>query len=270
MKKRIVFSLLVIPFLAACGADKEHASPSAFSSTVTETESRTKAAAVSADSGTNEPESETESETVLPSAVPCTTAPEPETETVLSTVPERVPAQGELVRILDYIPDAVIDLRYATENNFTGTVIYDDAEAYLCYGTVKKLTLVQEELKEKGFRIIIWDAYRSEEAQWRLWEVCPNPTYVADPRKGVTSHSRGNTIDIGIVCADGSEAELPSAFDEFSSLADRDYSDVSSEAAENARLLEEVMYRNGFTGYRGEWWDYSDTDIYELIIPSGS
>ncbi|MDE5771801.1 MAG: M15 family metallopeptidase [Ruminococcus sp.] len=196
-----------------------------------------------------------------------TTTSVSERKITVTTVETKDVPDGELVRILDYIPDAVIDLRYATSNNFTGTVIYDDTEAYLCYGTVKKLAKVQNELKEKGFSIIIWDAYRSSEAQYRLWEVCPNPTYVADPRNGTTSHGRGNTIDLGIVYADGSEVELPSGFDEFSLFADRDYSDVSEEAAENSRLLEKIMNTYGFNGYWGEWWHYSDENTYTLIIP---
>lgn len=186
------------------------------------------------------------------------------TRTVTVTTVKEDVTDGEFVRILDYIPDAVIDLRYATTNNFTGTVIYDDSEAYLCYGTVKKLAKVQEALKEKGFSIIVWDAYRSEEAQYRLWEVCPDPTYVADPRNGTTSHSRGNTIDLGIVYTDESEVELPSGFDEFSLIADRDYSDVSAEAGENSRLLENIMNEYGFNGYWGEWWHYSDKDVYDI------
>ena len=182
----------------------------------------------------------------------------------VTTVKEEV-SDGKLVCVSDYIPDAVIDIRYATTNNFTGTVIYDDSNAYLCYGTVKKLLKVQEALKEKGFSIIIWDAYRPEEAQYKLWEVCPNPTYVANPQNGTTSHSRGNTIDLGIVYTDGSEVELPSGFDEFSLLADRDYSDVSEEAGENSRLLEEIMTTYGFKGYWGEWWHYSDENVYTII-----
>lgn len=187
----------------------------------------------------------------------------------VKTVEKKNPPDGELVRILDYIPDAVIDLRYATTNNFTGTVIYDDNdnEARLCYGTVKKLAKVQNELKEKGYSIIIWDAYRSSEAQYKLWEVCPDPTYVADPEKGGSSHNKGNTIDLGIVYTDGSKVELPSDFDEFSLLADREYSDVSAKAAENSNMLEEIMNKYGFNGYWGEWWHYSDEDIYTLIIP---
>ena len=132
---------------------------------------------------------------------------------------------------------------------------------------MKKLFNAQEELKENGFSIIIWDAYRPETAQYRLWEVCPNPVYVADPRNGITSHSRGNTIDLGIVYTDGSKVELPSGFDEFSTLADRDYSDVSTQAAENSQLLEDIMTRYGFEGYWGEWWHYSDIYTYDLITP---
>ncbi len=183
----------------------------------------------------------------------------------IETSSETVPEDGQLVRILDFIPDAEIDLRYATTNNFTGTVIYDDSEAYLCYGTVKKLACVQSELKEMGYRILIWDAYRSPEAQWKLWETYPDPAFVANPNNGITSHSQGNTIDISLVYEDGSLVEMPSAFDEFEAIADRDYSDVSETAAENSRLLEKIMYKYGFTGYYGEWWDYSDTNQYELI-----
>ena len=177
---------------------------------------------------------------------------------------DKEPEDGQLVRVLDYIPDAKIDLRYATTNNFTGVKIYDDPEAYLCYGTVKKLINVQDELREKGYCILIWDAYRSPEAQWKLWEVYPDPVFVANPNNGITSHSLGNTIDISMVYADGTPLEMPSAFDEFSAIADRDYSDVSDTAAANSMQLEDVMYRNGFTGYYGEWWDYSDTESYEL------
>lgn len=189
--------------------------------------------------------------------------------TVISTISTEIPNDGKLVRILDYIPDAVINLKYATNDNFTGTVLYDDAEAYICYGTVKKLMKVQTELKEKGYSILIWDAYRSPEAQQRLWDAYPNPNFVADPRNGLTSHSRGGTVDIAIVNTDGSAVELPSAFDEFSAVADRDYSDVSATAAENSQMLEKVMYENGFKGYRGEWWDYTDTDAgtYTLEEP---
>lgn len=180
------------------------------------------------------------------------------------TEPWIEPSDQDFVRILDYIPDAVIDLRYATENNFTGQVIYDFNDPWLRYGTVKKLMKVQSTLAESGYRLKIWDAFRPTAAQFRLWEVCPDSTYVANPHNGFSSHSRGNTIDITMVYSNGTEVLMPTGFDDFSKLADRDFSDCIKEAAENAAYLEKIMAENGFSGYYGEWWHYSDTNSYPV------
>ena len=178
---------------------------------------------------------------------------------------DKPPKDEDLVLIKDYIPDAVFDIRYATENNFTGKKIYDSSDAYLRYGTVKKLIAVQDDLKKQGYRLLIWDAFRPTEAQRKLWEAFPDPNFVSDPSKGFSGHCRGNTVDITIVRSDRSEVEMPSGFDEFGALADRDYSDVSANAAENARLLEQIMIKNGFTGYSKEWWHFSDTVKYDVV-----
>ena len=172
-------------------------------------------------------------------------------------------ADAAFVRVTDHIPNIFIDLRYATESNFTGQAIYDFRDAYLRYGTVKKLIAVQNELRSQGLILKIWDAFRPTAAQFRLWEVCPDPSYVADPTKGFSDHSRGNTLDITLCYADGTELKMPTGFDDFSALADRDYSDCAPEAAANAKLLESIMTKHGFTGYAGEWWHYSDTTSYD-------
>lgn len=185
-----------------------------------------------------------------------------------SVAPEDVtplPDDAELVDISDYVDGVAIDLRYATENNFTGQVIYESNTALLRYGTVKKLIEVQKELNRLGYGLLIWDGYRPTEAQQKLWDICPDPNFVSDPGKGYSGHCRGNTVDVTLIRLDGNEVEMPSAFDEFSALADRDYSDVSETAAENARLLESVMLKHGFTGYSKEWWHYSDTVKYDVI-----
>ena len=176
-----------------------------------------------------------------------------------------VPKDGQLVLIREYIPDAVIDLRYATANNFTGKVIYKSSEAYLCYGTVKKLMAVQEELRKYDMKLVVWDAYRPMAAQFRLWEVCPNPDFVADPRNSITAHARGNTVDISLVRTDGSLVEMPSEFDDFSTRANRDYTNTPEEAAGNSQLLERIMTENGFEGLHSEWWHYYDKEEYRLI-----
>ena len=199
-----------------------------------------------------------------PKAAPVS-APEAVETSVPPEATTSAPANEELVRVKDYISTIYVDLKYATHDNFTGEIIYDFTDASLRYGTVKKLAEVQAELLERGYSLKIWDAYRPTSAQFRLWEICPDATYVANPNTGFSSHSRGNTIDVTLVRSDGSEVETPTGFDDFSTLADRDYSDVSGEAAKNAMLLEQAMVSHGFLCYTMEWWHYSDSDSYSVV-----
>lgn len=179
---------------------------------------------------------------------------------------EKEPEDDEYVLVNKYIPDIYVELMYATDNNFTGVRIYDFTDAYLRYGTVKKLANVQKELKEQGYSLKIWDAYRPFEAQQKLWEVYPDPNYVANPANGMRRHNLGGTVDITMVAADGSVISMPTEFDDFSLKADRNYSDIDNEeAVNNVMILQSAMENNGFTGYQGEWWDYSDTVEYEAV-----
>lgn len=174
------------------------------------------------------------------------------------------PNDGDFVRVLDHIPDISVELLYGTEENFTGQRIYEFSDVWLRYGTVKKLALVQEELREKGLSLKIWDGYRPKTAQQKLWEICPDPAFVSDPNKGTNSHCRGIAVDVTLVDQEGQELVMPTGFDDFSALADRDYSDCSAEAAENAEYLEELMSRYGFKPYQKEWWHFADTQEYPL------
>ena len=154
--------------------------------------------------------------------------------------PTPEPEKDAFVQVAAWLPDVKTELRYATENNFTGQVIYSFDEAWLRYGTVQKLAKAQSLLAEQGYSLLIWDAFRPTAAQWKLWEVFPDPVYVANPEKGYSSHSRGNTVDVTLVTSAGELVEMPTEFDDFSLLADRDYSDVPEEAAQNALLLEKL------------------------------
>lgn len=169
---------------------------------------------------------------------------------------------NEYVPVKNYISNIYIDLRYASSNNFTKKVIYDFQEAYLRYGTIQKLKKVQDELWTYGYSLKIWDAYRPMEAQRKLWDVVNNPRYVANPKKPI-GHNLGGTVDITLVKRDGQEIPMPTEFDDFSLKADRNYDDIqSAEAIQNVKLLEKVMRKYGFKGYKNEWWDYSDTHSY--------
>ena len=240
--KKILMLLLTLLLLTGCGKQEIPESTQLTEETV---------ATVQTESSVPTAEAPTVPPTTLPETIP-TLPPEPESDEVF-------------VRVLDYIPTAVQELRYATEDNFTGQVIYESADAYLRYGTVKRLMVVQNGLKPLGYKLLIWDSYRPVEAQFKLWEICPDSTYVANPNKGYSSHSRGNTIDVSIVTLAGKEVEMPTGFDDFSVEADRDYSDVSQTAAENALMLEQIMEDAGFRGYSGEWWHYTDTTDYPVI-----
>lgn len=180
----------------------------------------------------------------------------------LDEMPDR--HDTDFVKVRDYIPDVIVELKYSTSNNFTGKVVYDFTEVYLRYSTVLKLMEVQAELRQQGLRLKIWDGFRPMEAQQLLWNAKPDPMYVSNPKTGTNSHSRGNTVDVTLVDAQGKELEMPSGFDEFNSFADRDYSDCTNAAAENAKKLENVMENHGFVGLESEWWHFTENKDYPI------
>ena len=243
MKRLIAIFLVMASFLSFFGCGVQQA-PGATTEPVS--------------SETNSPDTAPPGEPTSEDTVPLLSG----TDTPAITQPE--PEDDAFVPVLDYIPDIVVELKYSAEDNFTGQRIYLFHDAYLRYGTVKKLLRAREILQAQGLGLKLWDAFRPVSAQFALWEVCPDPRYVADPRTGYSSHSRGNTVDITLVDAAGQELTMPTSFDDFSALADRDYSDCPEEAAQNALLLQTVMEEAGFRGYFGEWWHFSDVDTYPV------
>ncbi len=212
-----------------------------------------------------EPETAMEPETEHEPEAEPETDKEPEMAMEAEPEAEPEPSDDAFVPVSEYLPGVYVDLKYSGEDNFTGCVIYSFTGAWLRYGTVKKLRLVCQELEEMGYTLLIWDAFRPTQAQFKLWEVCPDPTYVANPERGFSSHSRGNTVDVTLAYGDGTPLPMPTGFDDFSELADRDYGDVTDEdALENVRLLEDIMTAHGFRPYEGEWWHFSDEDQYPV------
>ena len=174
-----------------------------------------------------------------------------------------IPAPGEFVRIKDYIPDIFVELKYATADNFTGHVIYGFTQPWLRYSSVCKLAKAQQALKQQGYSLIIWDAFRPHAAQHKLWEVYPVPGFVANPITGCSPHTRGNTVDVALADLQGNLLEMPSEFDDFSDRANRDYSDATPAAAKHASIMEQAMAAAGFRPYFDEWWHFVDLDPYD-------
>ena len=239
-----LLAILLIPVFLLCGCKKQEVP------TVTEP-----------------PAVMTEAPTEIPTEVPTeapTEPPAPPTE-IPTEAPTEPPAAEDLVRIRDFIPGIREDLAYASENNFTGQKIYDFYNAYLRYGTVEKLSAAAAELEQLGYGILIWDGFRPVSAQAALWEICPDPAYVSHPVTGTRAHCRGNAVDMTLYdLQTGDALVMPTGFDDFSALADRNYADCDPVAAENAQLLEQIMEKHGFKPYRAEWWHFTDTDSYPV------
>lgn len=165
-----------------------------------------------------------------------------------------------LVRIHDIDPTFILDLKYATTDNFTETKLYPYSLALLQKSTCVKLAKVNQKFRrEFGYTIKIWDPYRPFHVQKLLYERASNKLYVADPNKG-SGHNRGAAIDMTLVKMNGEELKMPSEFDHFSILAHRDYSGPDSTIKKNIVLFSKVMQEGGFIPFSGEWWHFEDKD----------
>ncbi len=159
-----------------------------------------------------------------------------------------------------------VDIRYATENNFTKTKLYPVAKAKLRREAAESLASVNRELKTHGLKLKIYDAYRPLSIQWKLWKVVPNPDFVADPRKG-SRHNRGAAVDVTIVDSLGHEIEMPTSYDDFTEKAAQEYMNLSKEILENRELLRNVMMRHGFLPLNTEWWhfDFQGWNRFDIL-----
>ncbi len=150
----------------------------------------------------------------------------------------------------------LIDIRYATENNFMKEQVYDCGRCFLRADVAKAVVKAHRELQEQGLGLKMFDCYRPRPVQWELWRKVPNPNYVADPRKG-SMHNRGSAVDLTIVDAEGNELDMGTDYDYFGKEGHHDYTGLPKEVLENRKLLKEIMGKHGFRWIRTEWWHYS-------------
>lgn len=164
-----------------------------------------------------------------------------------------------LVAVLAFVPDAVLDLRYATARNLTGRPLYRKPVALLAEPAAGRLAKAAAALRAQGLRLVVYDAYRPLSAQRALWKARPDPRFVADPAKG-SSHNRGAAVDVGLADAKGRPLPMPTEFDAFSPDAAHGAKGVSPEKAANAARLRAAMVAAGFEPLAEEWWHYRDPD----------
>lgn len=151
--------------------------------------------------------------------------------------------------------DVLLDIAYATLNNFTGRPVYARPACYLRPEAALCLRRAVALARPHGLRLKIFDAFRPSEAQWKLWQHTPDPQFLADPRRG-SPHSRGVAVDLTLVDASGTELPMGTPFDAFTPLAHHGRTDLPAAMQANRLLLLGLMTAAGWDFYRNEWWHY--------------
>lgn len=172
-----------------------------------------------------------------------------------------------MILLQDFIPQLVIDLRYAGKNNFTGEVLYSKKSAFARMATAKALKKVNVDLNKIGIGLKIFDAYRPYSATKKMWKLVHDERYTANPAKG-SAHNRGVAVDVTLIkISTGEELLMPTKFDDFTEKAYHSYMQLPAEVIENRTLLRKTMEKHGFVSLSTEWWHYSlpDASRFELL-----
>jgi len=180
------------------------------------------------------------------------------------TPPDAPARDDDFVEVTAVIPDAVLDMRYATANNFTGVVLYPRAVCKLRRAVAARLARAADALRGQGRRLLLWDCYRPSPIQEKLWKIVPDSRYVANPKVG-SKHSRGAAVDLALVDAAGRPVVLPTQFDEFTEAAHRPRALAGPRGVE-ARRLEDAMQEAGFRGNPTEWWHFDAPDSADYAL----
>lgn len=161
-----------------------------------------------------------------------------------------------LIEITAHTHPVRINLRYATVDNFTGEPVYRaDARCFLHAEGKAKFRMAIQLADAQGYQFLIFDAYRPPEAQWKLWNHTPDPSFLADPRRG-SPHSRGVAIDLTLTRRDGTPLDMGTEFDAFTPLSHHGNLHINAEAQRNRLILMGIMTTAGWDFYRNEWWHY--------------
>jgi D-alanyl-D-alanine dipeptidase len=152
-------------------------------------------------------------------------------------------------------PELLLDIRYATDDNFLGRAVYDAARCLLVPDAAERLREAERRLRAEGYGLVVWDCYRPRSVQYAMWEILPDPDYVADPDRG-SRHNRGAAVDVGLRAIDGRKIVLPTAHDDFTPRAHRDATDLPPEAIASRERLERAMTAAGWIPLPTEWWHY--------------
>lgn len=161
------------------------------------------------------------------------------------------------VDVRTIVPDAVVDLRYATADNFVGEPLYPAGARCLVHESLADgLTTAAARLRADGLVLVFWDCYRPHDVQVRMFDVVSNPAWVAKPGPYSKSHESGRSVDVTTASAAGL-TDMGTGFDDFTAVANAYATEgVSAAAQHNRAVLRAAMTAGGFAPYAGEWWHF--------------
>jgi zinc D-Ala-D-Ala dipeptidase len=173
--------------------------------------------------------------------------------------------------IRSIVPDAIVDLRYATPQNFVGVRLYPrDARCLVHRSMAPGLRVAAQRLRRHGFVLVFWDCYRPHHVQVRMYEDTPNPAWVARPGPYATSHEAARSVDVTLAKRTENarcprmltvhghcRLRMGTNFDNFTprAYAYATYR-VTPRAQHNRAVLRRAMAAGGFSVYSGEWWHF--------------
>lgn len=169
-----------------------------------------------------------------------------------------------LVDVRTVVPDAIVDLRYATADNFVGERMYpSNARCLVDRSMAPRLATAADALRADGYALVFWDCYRPHDVQVRMYEAVSEPGWVSKPGAYARSHEAGLSVDVTLA-RDGAPVEMGTGFDEFVPRANAYATEgVSAAAQANRTRLREAMATGGLTVYRGEWWHFDAPRAYD-------
>lgn len=192
------------------------------------------------------------------------------------------------IAVTDVVPDAILEIRYFSTYNFVGTRVegYLEPIALMTKVAADSLHAVSDDLKQQGYRLKIYDAYRPQMAvdhfvRWAedLADMAMKPYFYPDVDKSVlfeqgyidarSGHSRGSVVDLTLVdMATGKEVDMGGVFDWFGleshpdcggdpeTMEYRPNDTLTATQFQNRMILRSAMLRHGFKPIDTEWWHF--------------
>jgi D-alanyl-D-alanine dipeptidase len=175
---------------------------------------------------------------------------------------------SELVEIVSLDSTIKLDIRYAGENNFLGSRMYEQPRAFLQRPAAEALVRASRALRPLGYGLLVHDAYRPWYVTRIFWDATPDSLHwlVANPREG-SKHNRGAAVDVTLYDREtGKPVEMPSTYDETTGRANATYPGGTSLQRWYRGLLSRALVHEGFVVNPLEWWhfDYRDWRSYPI------